>query len=359
MDIIFDASPGKLLDNFYYLDSLANYEEITKHMDIRDVKFEQNLDGLIELGKKDENIDKEKLDFYHKKDIKESLSVVNTIIDYVDTWEYSDLDDYLKYIGGLKVKELKEKVIKCILSINEMDEESINKKIDEISNNDEKILNLIKNSSISSELKWNLFCFVNKLEKYKNEYIDFFNRSISIYSKHDETREKIMIKFNDDIERKLNSEGIEFLNKVTRNILNYDSFEKIFVTTSYVDSYLIKCNMKNESLYILLGLKFEDTLKILGGIKEDRIHSNLMIFKNLSDRNRFEILKLLLEDKEYCNGDIAKKLDITGATVSYHMSSLIATKLVKVMRKNKKVIYSFNKDAIRESLNFIVKELEL
>jgi len=60
-------------------------------------------------------------------------------------------------------------------------------------------------------------------------------------------------------------------------------------------------------------------------------------FKALSDPVRREILEML-KDKKMSAGDIAEKFDMTGATISYHLSQLKKAGLI-FETKHKNFIY--------------------
>ena len=57
----------------------------------------------------------------------------------------------------------------------------------------------------------------------------------------------------------------------------------------------------------------------------------MLVFKNLADKTRFQILNLLKSGDLY-GQEIAEKVGITLATVSYHMSFLLAANLVRRYR---------------------------
>lgn len=70
-------------------------------------------------------------------------------------------------------------------------------------------------------------------------------------------------------------------------------------------------------------------------------------FKALSDPIRREILVLLREDK-MAAGEIAKKFDMTGATVSYHLSQLKKAELVRESKYKNFVYYELNASVFEE-----------
>ncbi|WP_455714176.1 autorepressor SdpR family transcription factor [Anaerosporobacter sp.] len=70
-------------------------------------------------------------------------------------------------------------------------------------------------------------------------------------------------------------------------------------------------------------------------------------FKALSDPIRREILVMLREGKMPA-GEIAKKFDMTGATVSYHLSQLKKAELIRESKYKNFVYYELNASIFEE-----------
>ncbi|MBR2041347.1 MAG: winged helix-turn-helix transcriptional regulator [Oscillospiraceae bacterium] len=70
-------------------------------------------------------------------------------------------------------------------------------------------------------------------------------------------------------------------------------------------------------------------------------------FKALSDQARREIL-LMLRNKKMSAGEIASHFDMTGATVSYHLSVLKKADLVYETKQKNFVFYELNTSVFEE-----------
>lgn len=75
-------------------------------------------------------------------------------------------------------------------------------------------------------------------------------------------------------------------------------------------------------------------------------------FKALGDVNRREILKLLRKRRMNV-GEIAEKLEMSAATLSYHLSLLKEAGLVFEEREKNYRIYSLNASVFEEVLSFL------
>ena len=70
-------------------------------------------------------------------------------------------------------------------------------------------------------------------------------------------------------------------------------------------------------------------------------------FKALSDPIRREILEML-KKRRMSAGEIGSHFDMTGATISYHLSILKKAELVKETKQKNYVIYELNTSVVEE-----------
>ena len=70
-------------------------------------------------------------------------------------------------------------------------------------------------------------------------------------------------------------------------------------------------------------------------------------FKALSDPVRREILEMLKRERMSA-GEIGKQFDMTGATISYHLSVLKKAELVKESKEKNFVYYELNTTVVEE-----------
>lgn len=75
-------------------------------------------------------------------------------------------------------------------------------------------------------------------------------------------------------------------------------------------------------------------------------------FKALSDPVRREILTMLKEGRKSA-GEISSHFDMTGATVSYHLSQLKKAGLVYEERKKNFIFYSLNISVFEELIMWV------
>jgi ArsR family transcriptional regulator, arsenate/arsenite/antimonite-responsive transcriptional repressor len=77
-------------------------------------------------------------------------------------------------------------------------------------------------------------------------------------------------------------------------------------------------------------------------------------FKALSDPVRREIL-VMLRDGRMTAGDIGQRFDMTGATISYHLSQLKKAALVFETRQKNFIIYELNTSVFEEAMLWLAQ----
>lgn len=357
MKIIFDPQIGKTRDCFRFLHSIYYHEEYNERIKEHGIKPNEEFEKFIIDLKQDVKLNEEKLKLYYGNEF--SLSTI--FLSDQELWEYRELDKCLNYIKQLDDHLLKLKLLKNLISITseENKESEIEEKANYILANEHECLSLIQKTEYDSGLKWELFSFLQDPEKYRDEYITFMEKLIPKFLKHYKTKEKVIDEFNKYIEEKNNTNNGKYFKSILGKFMRFDKYDEIYITTSYLDYYSITFNVLESSSYVYIGIDYEDALAQYEGREGDKLKKYINIFKNFSDITRFQILKLIAEDKDYSSKDIAEKLGISGATVSYHMNNLFSAELVSMNRKKRKNIYSINKDVIKEGIDFLIREFNL
>ncbi|HIR04590.1 MAG TPA: winged helix-turn-helix transcriptional regulator [Candidatus Copromonas faecavium] len=88
--------------------------------------------------------------------------------------------------------------------------------------------------------------------------------------------------------------------------------------------------------------------------KEERLLSFADAFRALSDPTRREILRLLSKGDMYA-GEIAGSFDMTGATISHHLSILKQAGLVDEEKQGKYIRYSLNTSVVDDIIRWMLE----
>lgn len=70
----------------------------------------------------------------------------------------------------------------------------------------------------------------------------------------------------------------------------------------------------------------------------------ISVFKALSDKNRLRVIAALMAYDELCGCQVTELIQVTGATVSRHMSILLSAGLINSRKDGRWVYYFLNKE---------------
>jgi len=346
MDIKFDKRIGEIYDIFASLWFINDFQHAKERLKKNGIQINKNIEVILKSFISDKKLDTKKLRRFFYNDI-----TVSQVFWLVDMVKNNTIDEYLNFLKNLKDVEIRERII---ISIGE--EEFEKDEFEKISSSNKSVLNHIKDLEINSSCKWEIFLLLNDIQEYIEDFADFIRSYYKSYKDIEQERNNQIKEFNMSLQNDLDKSGIDFLNEITNNIFNFEDFENIYVSTTIFNGLIITPEEESSSCYVLIGNQIESFIKTNYG--SNNLENNLNVFKNLSDKTRFSIIKLLLE-RDYFGLEIANALNITTATVSYHMNSLAFTGLIHIERKEHKSYYSLNKNTLRRCIEFLNNEFQL
>ncbi|MGT2828288.1 ArsR/SmtB family transcription factor [Streptococcus hillyeri] len=210
------------------------------------------------------------------------------------------------------------------------------------------LINLLLDSSASSDLKWNFLAFSQDLLGNLKKLIELSRRLIPLY-------QPFMDKGQSQKEQFLNQMSLEtFLEKEMEE--QSDKVEVFLLNAWLIRLYQLTLpHLKNYSSIITLSCQIDQILQVREAMDDDQLST---ILKVLSDLSRYKVLVELTKPLAKTK-DIAKKLGITGPGVSFHTQKLLNANLLKANRDDKAVRYDANKDLLRELVEKIQEDFDL
>lgn len=264
----------------------------------------------------------------------------------------SDLsvDNFVDYLIGLSDEEVKLIVLS---NLNSAGPKISHEELILISQDGTRIMDFLRNIKLSSSIKWEALEFFRDVRSSMKGFIELVKRYIPIYKKILSRNKKLIETFENYVESGINSEGEVFFTKLVKDSIRLDA-EEIIIGTLFFRSRTLICTIVGEKLYIFIGMDYEETVRLSLGAGD----ASISVFKNVSDKTRFQILNLL-KDKDLYGQEIADKVGITLATVSYHMNYLLASNLVTLEKVGQKGYYSLRKDTLKKSVDFLNNNFNL
>lgn len=353
MNLIFKGEKWKHIDLIYsiYFIYNDNYESLLEEYNLKPNK---DISKLIKTLSKFINNDKNFLKLFFNENF-----IFPTLPCEVDElWNIDSIDEVVDLFLKIDEEKVKRNLMDYLYrEIYEPIEKTKNSKkyLSELLVNSDKLFIFIDNLKINVELKWELYHFINHPKKYFKEFAETLSIFIPEFKKFIDKHNDTMEEFNLYVEKNINDKGVEFLKDLTDDYIAFDSYEKIYLTTSLVNSVSTTYHIYGNEVYFFLGIDYEKVLEQLRGSQE--LDRSLTILKTISDPIKFEILSYL-KDTPLFGKEIAKKTNLSKNTVSYHMNCLMSMNLIKLTKEGTKVYYSIKKDTLINSLELMKKYFE-
>ena len=346
MEIIFNPKAGEIYSLFTSIYFSWNLNLLENHINNFDITLKKELKEQYKYIYQIHISKKEQMDFYFNNE----SEIFRFFIVFKKIWECKSLDEYVNFLKNMSDDSLKEMLVRVLIDDKLKNDDN---HIKNIAGSNEFLLDFIKEIDINKSSKWDLYCFIDNIEKYKYEFISLINDYIPIFNKLFNAQHEFIDEVNNNILTKVNSQGLDFVKEYINNLINLNDFKKIYLTSSYFDNYLLYFTLTNntEHCYLVVGPYHHELTN-----KSDDIEAHLKVLKNLCDKTRFGIMKYILDDERY-GQEIAEKFSISNPSVSYHMNNLLLLDLVKISKQDNKVFYKLNKQRLLKTIRFLEQEL--
>lgn len=315
-------------------------------MDKLDDLYEE-ISNIYDFVSNNIDIPKDKLDFYFSYNDDEAPSLGYLLMSFT---LYNDDEATINNFLELSTQE---KLKRYLYLLNENTDYGL-LKVDYENFNDKYYVNYINNSNFETNTKLKYILLYYNLEDYLKEINDIINKVIDILKKKQDVLQYIA----DEYQTIMSEEVEKYRDKLLENYDFKVSIDKDIVIKPLIiraNTLMLKpwfADFNNDILdkrgaYIGIHVKVLFDLINIYFINDEKIISTL---KALGDKSKFDILKSIKETQMY-GVEIAKKLNITTATVSHHMSNLYNLSLINYVADNNKMNYMLNKEAIEELIN--------
>lgn len=285
------------------------------------------------------------------------ISNVNEIIGHKDE------KDYLDMLLGLNEKEINRSIAYSIISDSENNieySEEIMIRAEALSLNKAELISLIKNLPTEPASKWTLFLFIEEPAKYMKMYVDLMLKILPIFTEFYGLYEEEVNSYGQYLMEFLNENGDKGLEEITYSILDSKVMDKdenrIFISAML--PFAIFISGVGQYNYIAWGLKMEEAFKRMKEVNENKIHERVQIFKNLGDKTRYEVVRLIASG-ETSNKEMAQALGVSSATISYHINNLLQSKILKIDRTENRYGYLVDHELLEEILNGLKEDLKI
>lgn len=336
------------------------YEESRRDHGFKDITMKEYLDFVQSVEEKLKPFLSE-IEIYYSKPFLNDYNFIDLITRTESTFGYNDEEEFLESLLNLTKKEINRNIISSLILVNEENEfysERIVKEAEGIISSNDKMLTFIKNLPIDSGLKWNLFLIVEEPVKYTKRYVELMYKILPIFYEFLNPLNDKVVEYGNYLVDYLNVKGPKGLGELTDSIIDPKIIdtEEVNILISVVFSYAISLLPRGKESYIAWGIKMEDAFRQMKEINENKTNERVQIFKNLGDKTRYEVLKLIASG-ETSTKVIAETLGVSSATISYHINNFLTSKVIKMDKVDNKYGYVVDYELLNRTLEEFKEDL--
>lgn len=301
------------------------------------------------------------IEMFYMKQYLNKYDFIAFISNVYSIFNYKSETDYLNMLLTLNEHDIKRCIIYSLIAedqeYNDYSDEAM-KKSEEISSNNKEIISFIKDLPIDAGCKWNLFLIVENPLKYIRMYFELMTKLLPIFDDiYAPFEEKINV-YGKYLVDYLNKNGPQSLGEITNSILDYNILENeaTNILISVIFSYAISIVPSVDIKHIVWGLRIEEAFRKMKEINENKTIERVQIFKNLGDKTRYEVLKLIASGQTSTKV-IAEALGVSSATISYHINTFLTSKVIKMDKKDNKIGYVVDYKLLDETIESFKEDL--
>lgn len=360
MNFRFKLEESRIFD-FLYFPRMLYYMEISENMKEDKANDQIASEEYLEFVRKAEEKLKpfsDEIATFYMKQYSYDYDFISLISTRYKISGYEREEEYLNMISSLSEDDIKRAIVYSIFIENEDYMEDVDKKVEEICANRDMMLSFIKELPIDSGSKWTLFLIVDNPREYAKRYVNLMTSLLPIFNElygfyQDEVRS-----YGKQLEEYLNKNGKKGIKDITYSIIDPNILDggEIDLLISLVFSYAISILGERKLKVIVWGLRMEEAFKKMKEISDRELTERVQIFKNLGDKTRYGVLKLIAQGETSIK-NIASELGVSSATISYHINNFLTSKMVKLDKKDNKFNYIIDYDKIEEVIRGLKEDL--
>lgn len=206
----------------------------------------------------------------------------------------------------------------------------------------EALTKLIDRLQLQENEKWKTLLILQRPQEYYFHFSEMIRRNIPAYEKAADMIKAFIARYMKQYRSTFTTQEKEW--KLLREMkLTKLELKEIYPSMITGTSIIV---LGKTCFY---GLIAEEALEQFGYTSAGKEHL-LTCLKALSDPSKLEILSMLKLTPKYA-AELASQLGLTPATVSHHMSTLQAARLVYIERSNGKYYYHINEKTVKDMLD--------
>ncbi len=275
--------------------------------------------------------------------------------------EHDDYDTYFNRIFEHDEKVIREKLIEVMLlsdeSTNQLSTVSIEEKINRMINNQNQLIDFLKNLHINDDYRWQLLIILNQPQKAIEAFQTFIKTIKPRFDAYYELKKEMISLVKKNL-TEVFEQGLDTFNALTNYMIPKAYFKQNLnvIYLSITAPYQLTIRQTKNDSYFIFGINMLKGFEFLKALREDELEERTRVFKILSDHTRYQVLKFIASGVSSTKA-VAEKLNVSSATISYHINAFVTQGII-VLSSDKYRKYEVNYDYLQTIWHKSMKDLK-
>jgi len=223
-----------------------------------------------------------------------------------------------------------------------------------ILDDDKAFFDILDAGLTDSAEKFDIIKLCHNFDLYRDYVSKLIEQTIILYKEKLPVFSEAITACMNYIETQLNEDSTRFFKKKLRLTINDELIYTLCPSVYFVNSCMLTGVRWN--LHIIFGVYFFDKSNLLANRVDSETESIQDFLKCIADSSKLSIIQMLKNEPMY-GSQLAEKLNLTTATISHHMSTMLKLQLVYAEKKNNKVYFNLDRERLKEMSEKVQKLL--
>jgi len=266
---------------------------------------------------------------FYSNDVYSNYDFVGMLLHAFPVYDFEDVYSYFDYLVKTEDQLFRNKIMESLLTI---EDRSLKQ---DVVVNEQNAMEFINNLKIDSASKWQMLMMIQNPKLYLVELIELLKKVENYFYQYFDQYIKQVEQVGQALAKDLETNPNETFSEITYNLVKFDftQDETCHIYVSALFPYTLSFIDREQSRFIW-GVEMRYAFERLHAFNDDKTTQRVKVFKALGDKTRYEALKLLAKGVTSVK-DIASELDVSSATISYHINEFLTSGIISLNKDQK------------------------
>ena len=216
-------------------------------------------------------------------------------------------------------------------------------------------MDLVGALDMNDEEKWKLVGLIRNSKALTLEWIRLMRELQPLFTSYYDKKKIQVEALGSRLEKELNESNGEAFSTLTKGLINKSLIPSGSLIVSCIEPISLQLYETTSVLFIHWGLQMEAFFQFVEEAQESELKERVAVFKNLGDKTRYEIVKLISQGVESAK-IIANTLEVSQPTISYHINYLLISKIIYLERSDTKYKYKVDFEHLQKCYLAMLKD---